>query len=258
MLNDENDDFSARAEELWSAGEKEPKLLFKFKSLQNTIDLDRLFTGLKENNLFFPTVKQLNDSLEGRGTRIISSENDIYEDYEADKYRVLSFSENCFSPVMWSHYGHNRMGVALGFYKGNSLDPSNTSAFKDAEKVIYSSAGKNRWAVDGETAITQDLLEKMKDWEYEREWRIIRSPDENSEQNEYFSYNFEDLACIILGEKSLTIVETLVESMPLHPPIYKVGYDAKKYCLVLKRQERIISSIEELINDLHNEKDKRN
>ena len=125
MTDDELQYWEEKGVKDWAEAEVEPKLLFKYKSVAQTLDFDRLCEGLKNNWLFFPTIAQLNDSLEGRGTRILCSDTEVYETPVADKYRVLSLSATCFSPVMWSHYADNRKGVALGFYKGNSQDPGN-------------------------------------------------------------------------------------------------------------------------------------
>lgn len=253
--------FEYRAEQQWKEGEEHPKLLFKYKGISTINQLMWLVDGLTEKYLYFPEVRELNDSLEGRGTRIFLSDSTVFEVKEAEKYKVLSFSKTCFSPVMWSHYGDNRKGVCLGFYKGNPYCQDNQSAFKEAEKVTYSNKDLG-FSVDVKMAVKGNLLHKQKEWEYEQEWRIIEDPIPENEiddkMKQKFPYEEEDLACIIFGEKTESIIKELLCSRFPSIRFYEVHHDAENYRYVLKRYDKgdkdfAINSVEELINDLQGE-----
>ncbi len=237
------------AEGVWESAEKEPKLLFKYKSVEYSLDLQRLLDGLKNNYLYLPTVRKLNDSLEGKGTHFILNDSSVFESEKANEYRILSLSATCFSPVMWAHYADNRKGICLGFYRGNRLDCRNKSVFQCAEKVVYENSRKV-FSCDEKSAVCDDLLHKRTDWAYEQEWRIIRDADYCMKEPDHFIYDEEDLACIILGEKVLNCVVETIQAAIKGVPLYRVACDAEGYRLILKRKEKIIATNEELLQDL--------
>ena len=47
-----------------------PKYLFKYKSISNLDDVERFLDIIKNNRIYYPTYKQLNDPLEGAGFSI--------------------------------------------------------------------------------------------------------------------------------------------------------------------------------------------
>jgi len=47
-----------------------PKFLFKYKSISSLEDVERFLDIIKNNRIYYPTYKQLNDPLEGAGFNI--------------------------------------------------------------------------------------------------------------------------------------------------------------------------------------------
>ena len=47
-----------------------PKYLFKYKSISSLEDVERFLDIIKNNRIYYPTYKQLNDPLEGAGFNI--------------------------------------------------------------------------------------------------------------------------------------------------------------------------------------------
>ena len=104
-----------------------PKLFFKFKSLASGNSLSRLDDILTNNRLFFPDRRQLNDPFEGLVCKLnasgyagasiaaaIDSEGAALGP-KRDEFRILALSSNCFSPLMWAHYGDECKGICLCF-----------------------------------------------------------------------------------------------------------------------------------------------
>ena len=233
-------------QEQWLAGEREPKLLFKYKKIATVLDLSRLVYSIKHNKIYLPEASNLNDSLEGMGTVLVG---DMLENEQQvrDKFRILALSESCFSPVMWSHYADNRRGICLCFKKGNRFDINNTSAFKEAERIDYVTE-RNMFSSDTYQAIRDNLNCKNNDWSYEREWRIIKETTD-----EYMCYNSNDLACIIFGEKTDEMSKELIKNTFPHIAFYSIESDPQKYRLVMRNLVTHISidSVEALFNDIN-------
>lgn len=241
-LDSINEEYSARE---WEDAEKDPRLLFKFKSIEKTIDLIRILDGIKNGYIFFPSVDLLNDSLEGQGTfRYREGGKSSHESSEVKDYRVLSFTENCFSPVMWSSYGGDRAGVCLGYFKGNHLCIDNDSPLKDAERVSYDIERKI-WCSDEDSAIRSDLLHKRTDWSYEKEWRLIRYKGE-----ERLIIEDRFLACIIVGEKTDEYVKEILSFYAPTKPIYTTHCDEINYCLNVSRNDISFKNVDELYEDI--------
>jgi len=219
----------------------EPKLLFKYRSVKTTEELVRLIRILEDKKIYFPSVQELNDSLEGTGTALLSLGEGIYESNMRKAYHVLSFTENCFSPVMWSHYGGDRSGVCIGFYKGSSRDEENRNFLKIARKINYVES-RNMFSAEEDTAIKSDLFYKHKDWSYEREWRIIAKdgneaivPDE--EGFPYFQFESSDVACLILGEKMDEMLKRAIVKLVPGIPIYTIACEFQTYDYSVKNNE---------------------
>lgn len=113
----------------------------------------------------------------------------------------ISMSETWSNPLMWAHYGKNHTGVCLGIDVPDgkaikvSYEPSRLQMVLDLTKL--------------ETAIDEGIIRtvattKYKEWEYEREWRLLeRLEHSDSETGLYyldFSPNFE-LREIIVGAR---------------------------------------------------------
>lgn len=240
----EIEELEANQQNLWEKCEQEPKLLFKYKSIALAKDFARIYDCIKLNYLYFPTVEKLNDSLEGIGTKILLKNTEQFESEKKNEYHVLALSENCFSPVMWTHYSSNRSGVCLGFFKGNPLDSTNDSAFRDARRVYYVDK-RSAFSSDEEMAVERDLFYKNSDWSYEKEWRIVKKTDENE-----FRYHESDLACAIFGEKADRVLKECIRTINPKLRFYEVHYDAQHYCLYLSNNTAKLYTIQELYDDI--------
>jgi hypothetical protein len=99
----------------------------------------------------------------------------IYEKLDANM-GILSLSETPTNVLMWSHYAEGGRGVLIEFSPTHPwfwCQRSQDDDFHHLRRVKYPSSRPPKFLFDTEG---EDLLyTKDKDWEHEREWRIIRS-----------------------------------------------------------------------------------
>jgi hypothetical protein len=94
---------------------------------------------------------------------------------------ILSLSETPSSLPMWAHYAANHTGFVLEFDEGHSwfwMKRSDTDEFRHLRKVTYADMSPPRYLGDLEGQ--EVFYSKLKEWEYEKEWRIIRPLEESS------------------------------------------------------------------------------
>ena len=104
--------------------------------------MERFLDIIKNNRIYYPTYKQLNDPLEGAGFNInipgwagigIHRAADVelppIEELKME-YGILSLSDCANSPQLWAHYANN--------YKGVCLCLKTDGLLSNAKKVSYS------------------------------------------------------------------------------------------------------------------------
>ena len=181
---------------------KLPNLLYKYKQLLTIEDLNRVLQVFKENAIYYPDYKKLNDPLEGAGHNIhIDPWAGISLHELADvelgpireeklKYRVLSLSSDPSSPQLWAHYAGNYCGICFCF--------STKGSFQRAREVIYENPPYMKGVLndDFEKAVHESFFYKQSGWRHEKEWRVIEKTEED-----YFKFNSKDLIGVIIGER---------------------------------------------------------
>ena len=95
---------------------------------------------------------------------------------EQSKFGVCCFSETNLSMLMWSHYADNHKGVCIEFeFPENSLEKSELSQVNYSNEFPKFTFDDYRGfsKQDVQNKIRQLITVKAKDWEYEKEWRLI-------------------------------------------------------------------------------------
>lgn len=211
------------------------QLLFKYKPINSKDQLDRIIDSINNNRLFFPDYKKLNDPLEssgyvielagyaGKGAISAVDGEDRFVAERRQQYKILSLTENCFSPSMWAHYTSEYNGICIGYWKKKS--------FSSARKLTYINEAVQAKTADHLGLVDLDNLDqevyesffyKLSDWSYEKEWRIV-----SKQEDRFLNYDSDDLACIIFGENlSDEIRSIIINSLKNHVPMYytKTGY----------------------------------
>lgn len=185
-----------------------PKYVFKYKSLNEKLQIQRVIDILQNDRIYIPTYQELNDPLEssaacislgvaGFGYHADMGERHPIVDAWMNQYRILSFSAKWNLYTMWAHYA--------GDYNGCCLIYSTMSAFSDVFPVVYTDEvfyigeyEEDRIAEEdwGRNAIRESFMFKKKEWENEHEWRYVC--DSTISQ---MPYNRGELCGIILGSK---------------------------------------------------------
>ena len=104
---------------------------------------------------------------------------------------IFSLSEICESELMWSHYGANHQGIAIGFNRTgdcklgskkhclpvtySAKKPAFKAGFKNEVQIFAPGSGvQNKMRVSFEDDIFRSTIStKTPAWEYEKEWRYV-------------------------------------------------------------------------------------
>ena len=117
---------------------------------------------------------------------------------------ILSLTEDPNSLLMWAHYASNHTGFVLVFDESHpwfSAKVAPTDEFHHLQKVSYLDQPTSPYL--SELSGRDVFYSKLKQWEYEREWRIIRPLTEASRQigDEVYLFDVpaQSLRGVILG-----------------------------------------------------------
>jgi hypothetical protein len=157
-----------------------------------------------------------------------------FQAWFGDRFGILSMSEVPTSLLMWAHYAASHTGIVLEFESDHGFFHQRTvlPVFGCARRVFYSLERPainvydlNAASVDEqvERIATQLLLTKGREWEYEREWRMIlpltdmdHHPHETNGRIHLFDIPGEAVTAVILGARASSetreVVEDLVQS----------------------------------------------
>ncbi len=242
------------------------ELFFKFRNLSTAKQLAHAIDSINNNRIYIPDYKGLNDPLEssgyiielsgyaGKSMTMCVDEEDMFVRQEREKYRILSITDNCFSPSMWAHYTNGFNGLCIGYW--------NRGVFSEAKSVKY--IGEAICASDSfvddteelEKEVYQSFFYKHSDWSYENEWRIVKKQEEK-----YLNYSGNEIACIIFGGNlSQDIIDSIVKGINKNVVMYrtKIGYRTfginllpYDYKIEMTGEEPpFIRNIEELMNQI--------
>ena len=183
-----------------------PARIFKFKAVDCEERMNYFMELLESRSIFFPRPYELNDPMEANSVWYYTSTAGSGYSYEAgripnvitnlqNEFRILSFTTNPGSPLMWAHYSNE--------YKGCCLVFSTKTVFSSVEPIIYSdchfSYGNGNFTDELYNVIHESFLYKNSDWAYENEWRLIQRDEENRLE----LLDFEDeLQGVIIGENT--------------------------------------------------------
>lgn len=202
------------------------KPLFKYVSIERAKQI------LQNKTIRFTQSNQFNDAFELIPTLNIEHIKDVYLKKSINKKDLKGFSEfvygyssriyenysnvgtlclssNFDTPLMWAHYADNYSGVVIGFdpEEGLLLDSPNTTDLNnycDIGPVNYKNE-RFRYPDSFKRNQLDFMFHKDKSWEYENEWRIVRSLDTLQKVNDNIfvgEFKAESVRCIIYGAET--------------------------------------------------------
>lgn len=230
-----------------------PRLLFKFRSLSGEKGIQRVLEIIDKHELYFPSRKELNDPFEaigkslrilgggypGKSIAIAADEEESPLSAIRNSYRILSLSEECFSPLLWGLYADSGAGICLCFRTDDS--------FSIAEKVEYSDDDGSFFCEekeinidDTERVVQEELFFKSHDWLYEKEWRIIKKAEDGNDNK--FQFREEELVAVIFGYKTNeTVAKMIKRFVPAGVKLFKAHVGGQSRKLTVLPEEYNIS-----------------
>jgi hypothetical protein len=132
---------------------------------------------------------------------------------DSDELGILSLSERCDVPLMWSHYADEHRGLVIGIDPMRVFDccpfPSGPEEVSDCRPVRYS---KGRFKIPSSREPLGHMFVKDSCWAYEKEWRVVRGLKSLSQPvSSIYTAEFppEAIVCIVQG--LFTSKETMSE-----------------------------------------------
>ncbi|MBQ6319053.1 MAG: DUF2971 domain-containing protein [Lachnospiraceae bacterium] len=231
--------------------ENRPLFIYKYKSIASKLDLVRLLDTIKNNRIYMPRYKQLNDPLEGEvvnieiegyagiSMKIAADEEEPIIANVKDDFRILSFSSEYENPQLWAHYANDYDGVCLCFSTDNT--------FRDIEELEYCNKRDDVYAENDEilrSLVRKSFYKKNDGWGYEKEWRLVKETSED-----YLQYGSHELKGVILGHNiseeirsfiidnindNIMIMRTIIGHrsfrVKILPEDYEYDYDGSPLC----------------------------
>lgn len=145
------------------------------------------------------------------------------------EFRVCCFSQLFDNILMWSHYSDMHKGVCVKF------DRTKDALFSDATPIFYKEQVPKYNLIDGTlNDIRRGIYTKSKDWEYEREIRIIRHTLQGIGYK--VSFRKKALCEVILGcrfpEHKKLAVQAITKKYGYHIALSQMDASIEEYKLI--------------------------
>lgn len=218
--------------------------------------------ALSDKSVF--DLPQSSELIQGFMGHVHNTSNKFKQQINANT-KVVCFSEDYLSPLMWAHYADNHKGFALGYAKSNLLTAPiyNEIGEKIGNKMILDRVNYAKTTPDSgqlfydifpeimkEKAIhdtskfyKQVLYNKTSEWCYEKEWRLC-SVQDTLETNNPARYMLVEPCMMFLGAKMPSQNrETMVKiAREKEMPVFEVWANDKEaefklnFCLIYPKQ----------------------
>jgi hypothetical protein len=173
--------------------------------------------------------------------------------YESFRFNfvILSLSDKSDNLLMWAHYTENHKGLVIGFDAGHPFFLGNqwkngALDLAAANKVVYIHQ-RPQFRFVNEINKTAAFLTKSPEWEYEGEWRMVRTIEEADEilyTDDGIIYLLavppDAVRCVILGAASSSETqERVVKSIRGNPQlshvqVFRAEIEQRSYNLRIK------------------------
>lgn len=147
------------------------------------------------------------------------------------EFGTTSFSNNCNSLKMWSHYADSHKGFILIFDR-NKIAVKNQPPHAQLIEVKYDSLARVNLSIDNEKIIIlndEEILQnKLPEWSVEEEIRIIRKFTFNPEYQRLLEFPIDSLLGVIYGEQMPHEHTRTIDSLLKRDGKYLKTYITKK------------------------------
>lgn len=211
------------------------KIYYKYKSIRDLIDLDRILDIINNKRIYMPSYDELNDPFEsylvnfnlsyaGSSITEAAGERPSIIDEIFKPYGILSLTDNCRNQAMWASYSNMYKGICLGFENLPKVKPikyikqTQTVPKLDLEEIKI----KNK-------DIEKILMSKYSNWKYEQEYRLL-SKDK--------FYNIEKhLKLIIIGHRIDSNIKNMLynECIKNNIEVYTTYIDYIRNRIIIKK-----------------------
>jgi len=211
------------------------KIYYKYKSIRDLIDLDRILDIINNKRIYMPSFDELNDPFEsylvnfnlsysGLNVAELSNERPTIIDEIFKPYGILSLTDNCRNQAMWASYSNMYKGICLGFENLPKVKP--IKYIKQTSKVPELNLEELKIK---DKDIEKILMSKYANWKYEQEYRML--------SKEKF-YNIDKhLKMIIIGHR----IDNNIQNMLYHEcikndiEVYTTYIDYIKNQIIIKK-----------------------
>lgn len=231
-----------------------PNILYKYRSL-DAGSREHTLRTITHAEVWFSSLSEFNDPFEARVSVLMDGDDDAWRREfgfprptddtirrlipeleggireDANKLGMLCFSAKPNDILMWSHYAQCHRGLCLGFRT------TGDSILWDAQPVEYSADYPviDYFRMTIEQRVRAMLLRKARHWEYEQEWRAIRTGPKPG----IAGYPTVMLTSVILGSEisraDREAVLQAVGALPVSPDLYEARRSGATYGLDLNR-----------------------
>lgn len=167
--------------------ESNSKNLFKYFTLTE-FNID----ALENNYVYLSNPKDFNDPFDCSRNLIKENKKGLTDWQYVESLNnnseigITCFSENGMEPLMWSHYTNSYRGFCIKL-KPEFISPTNEELIK-LKRIIYSN---NPNAISKHSKFSEyyQLIVKLENWRYEREWRLIHKNPVRISNKFYYNEN---------------------------------------------------------------------
>ena len=197
---------------------------FEFKDDQDFIDkwtpleASQQKISLKEAHKY---VKKMAESKQSKD-EYIEIKSQMFQKLVLQSFGICSFSEVSDDILMWSHYSDSHKGMCIEFNRSteNILCHAGPVEYPDDDIFPYVDywLGPNE---DQLVEVVKIIMTKSKHWKNEKEWRLIKRPEEIDEHYRGHSVTYPDemISGIIFGlrmnSKEKKTVKNILSGKPI-------------------------------------------
>lgn len=153
-----------------------PRELYRYRPVASLKDLEYRKSELL-GNIYFSDLRGVNDPFDSRfmgsdAEELADAMNCVFDRVNLETLRLTCFSEKKNNMPMWAHYSGNHTGICFEYLTERVTIKSGLDFWPVVyvDQLLDRSEDSNKHLHSDPTKLI--ALMKLKDWSYEREWRL--------------------------------------------------------------------------------------